>query len=60
MATPFLERAQRVTFKTVPVYIAMSKGFFKKEGLDAEYVSMGGKALVTAGISGNGFRCEIL
>ncbi|MAF48482.1 MAG: ABC transporter substrate-binding protein [Rhodospirillales bacterium] len=37
----------------VPIYIGMEKGFFKKEGLDAEYVSMTGKALVTAGISGN-------
>lgn len=37
----------------VPVYIAFAKGFFKKEGLDAEAVSMTGKALVTAGISGN-------
>lgn len=37
----------------VPVYIALSKGFFKKEGLDAKAVSMTGKALVTAGISGN-------
>ena len=37
----------------VPIYIAMEKDFFKKEGLDAEYISMTGKALVTAGISGN-------
>ncbi|NQV55211.1 MAG: ABC transporter substrate-binding protein [Rhodospirillales bacterium] len=37
----------------VPVYIAFAKGFFKKEGLDAEAISMTGKALVTAGISGN-------
>lgn len=37
----------------VPIYIAFEKGFFKKEGLDAEAISMTGKALVTAGISGN-------
>ncbi len=37
----------------IPVYIAYSKGLFKKEGLDAEMVSMTGKALVTAGVSGN-------
>ena len=37
----------------VPIYIAFERGFFKKEGLDAEYISMTGKALVTAGISGN-------
>ncbi len=37
----------------VPLYIAIDKGFFKKEGLDAEAIAMTGKALVTAGISGN-------
>ena len=37
----------------VPIYIAFERGFFKKEGLDAEAISMTGKALVTAGISGN-------
>ena len=36
----------------IPAFIAMHKGFFKKEGLDAEFVSMTGKALVTAGIGG--------
>ncbi len=36
----------------IPSYIAMDKGFFKKEGFDASYVSMTGKALVTAGMSG--------
>lgn len=36
----------------IPTYIAMDKGFFKKEGLDAEFVSMSGKALVTAGLGG--------
>jgi|GEM_PF-5976826 len=30
----------------VPIYIAFERGFFKKEGLSAEYVSMTGKALV--------------
>lgn len=37
----------------IPVYIAFSKGFFKKEGLDAEPVMMTAKALTTGGISGN-------
>lgn len=34
----------------IPSYIAMEKGIFKEEGLDAEFVAMTGKALVTAGI----------
>jgi NitT/TauT family transport system substrate-binding protein len=37
----------------IPSYIAMDKGFFKDEGLDARFVELTGKALVTAGISGN-------
>jgi len=36
----------------IPSYIAMDKGFFKREGLDASYVSMTGKALLTAGMGG--------
>ncbi len=36
----------------IPSYVAMDKGFFKGEGLDARYVAMGGKALVTAGLGG--------
>jgi NitT/TauT family transport system substrate-binding protein len=36
----------------IPTYIAMDKGFFKAEGLDASFVSLTGKALVTAGITG--------
>ena len=36
----------------IPSYIAMDKGFFKREGLEARYVAMGGKALVTAGMGG--------
>jgi NitT/TauT family transport system substrate-binding protein len=37
----------------IPSYIAMDKGFYKSEGLDASFVSLTGKALVTAGLSGN-------
>jgi NitT/TauT family transport system substrate-binding protein len=37
----------------IPSYVAMDRGFFKEEGLDARFVSLAGKALVTAGISGN-------
>jgi len=36
----------------IPSYIAMEKGFFKREGLDASYVAMTGKALITAGMGG--------
>jgi|KNS12BottometaT_FD_k123_69056_1 ABC-type nitrate/sulfonate/bicarbonate transport system substrate-binding protein len=36
----------------IPSYIAMERGFFKREGLDASYVAMTGKALVNAGIGG--------
>lgn len=36
----------------IPAYIAQDKGYFKKEGLDAHFVAMTGKALVTAGIGG--------
>ena len=36
----------------IPSYVAMEKGFFKKQGLDASYVSMTGKALITAGMGG--------
>jgi len=35
----------------IPSYVAMDKGFFKGEGLDAKYVSMSGKALLNAGIA---------
>ena len=37
----------------IPMYVAMEKGFFKREGLDARYVALSGKALVTAGMTGN-------
>ena len=36
----------------IPIYVAFAKGFFKKEGLDAEPVMMTAKALTTGGISG--------
>jgi len=36
----------------LPSYVAMDRGIFKKEGLDATFVSMTGKALVTAGLGG--------
>jgi NitT/TauT family transport system substrate-binding protein len=35
----------------IPSYVAMDKGFFKREGLDAKYVTMSGKALLNAGIA---------
>ena len=36
----------------LPTYVAMEKGFYKEEGLDATWVKLNGKALVTAGLSG--------
>ncbi len=36
-----------------PSYIAMDLGFFKAEGLDASFISLTGRALVTAGLSGD-------
>jgi NitT/TauT family transport system substrate-binding protein len=37
----------------IPTYIAMDHGLFKAEGLDARWVELTGRALVTAGLSGN-------
>jgi NitT/TauT family transport system substrate-binding protein len=37
----------------IPTYIAMDQGFFAQEGLDASFIAMTGKALVTAALSGN-------
>jgi NitT/TauT family transport system substrate-binding protein len=37
----------------VPSYIAMDRGFFKDEGLDASFITLQGRALVTAGLSGS-------
>ena len=37
----------------IPSYIAMDKGFFKDEGLDARFVELAGKPLMTAGLTGN-------
>ena len=37
----------------IPSYIAMDQGFFKKEGLDASFVVLQGRALVSAALSGN-------
>ena len=37
----------------IPSYVAMDQGFFKAEGLDARFVELTGKALVTAVLSGN-------
>jgi ABC-type nitrate/sulfonate/bicarbonate transport system substrate-binding protein len=37
----------------IPSYIAMDKGFFREEGLDARFVELAGRPLMTAGLSGN-------
>lgn len=35
-----------------PTYVAMERGFFKKEGLDATWITLNGKAMATAGLAG--------
>jgi len=37
----------------IPSYVAMHQGFFKAEGLDARFVSLTGKAQVTAALAGS-------
>ena len=37
----------------IPTYIAMDQGFYAQEGLDASFIVLTGKALVTAALSGN-------
>ena len=37
----------------IPTYVAMDRGFYKAEGLDASFVSLTGRALVTAALSGS-------
>src|SRR3954447_16024956 len=37
----------------IPSYIAMDKGFFKEEGLDARWIELQGRPMITAGLSGN-------
>ena len=37
----------------IPSYVAMDRGYFKAEGLDARFIALTGKALVTAALSGS-------
>jgi NitT/TauT family transport system substrate-binding protein len=37
----------------IPSYIAMDKGFFKEEGLDARFVELVGRPMITAGMTGD-------
>jgi ABC-type nitrate/sulfonate/bicarbonate transport system substrate-binding protein len=37
----------------IPSYVAMDQGYYKAEGLDASFVSLTGRALVTAALSGS-------
>jgi NitT/TauT family transport system substrate-binding protein len=37
----------------IPSYVAMDQGFYKAEGLDASFITLGGRALVTAGLTGS-------
>ena len=36
----------------IPTYVAMDRGFYKEEGLDARFVSLSGSALVKAALTG--------
>jgi NitT/TauT family transport system substrate-binding protein len=37
----------------IPSYVAMDQGFYKAEGLDASFITLTGRALVTAGLTGS-------
>src|SRR3954469_5199234 len=37
----------------IPSYIAMDKGFFREEGLDARWIELQGRPMITAGLTGN-------
>jgi NitT/TauT family transport system substrate-binding protein len=37
----------------IPSYVAMDQGFYKAEGLDASFIVLPGRALVTAGLTGS-------
>jgi ABC-type nitrate/sulfonate/bicarbonate transport system substrate-binding protein len=37
----------------IPSYIAMDRGFYKDEGLDARFVELGGSAMIRAGLTNN-------
>jgi len=37
----------------IPSYIAMDKGFYKEEGLEAKWIVLGGSAMVRAGLTNN-------
>ena len=37
----------------IPTYVAMERGLYKAEGLDASFVTLQGRALVTAGLAGS-------
>ena len=37
----------------IPSYVAMDKGFFKEEGLDARWIELQGRPMITAGLTGN-------
>lgn len=36
----------------IPTYVGVAKGFYKEEGLDATFITLAGRPLVTAGMSG--------
>jgi hypothetical protein len=36
----------------IPSYVALARGYFKEKGLDAHFVTLAGRPLITAGVSG--------
>src|ERR1043166_521383 len=40
-------------WRHIPSYIAMDKDFFKEEGLDARWIELQGRPMITAGLTGN-------
>ena len=36
-----------------PIFTAVERGFFKEEGLDARWIELQGRPMITAGLTGN-------
>jgi len=52
LTTISIARTARPSIFHIPAYIAMQRGMFMREGLDAKFVVMTAKSMVTAGIRG--------
>ena len=62
LATPLAAQAQtKITVGKavsgngfhIPTYVAMERGFYRAEGLDASFVTLQGRALITAALAGS-------